>query len=545
MREFAVIRLVSLGALAALLSVGAQPAVAQSTDRESPAAASAASQPAPKWMPLAVVGLHADEALDTRDAWMPTAVTETLAWRLRRVPGLTVIPTIRAHQSRQELIEKADDPPAEWSQVVRLMGAKRWLRGKCAGTPYAAVLDLELVQVDQPGAKPVQVRLGPGRLFDVVDEATRWALGELGVARIDQTIEELILAPPAQSPTALEYYAKALAAARREGFRDSYYYAQQAVDTDPGNCPALLLLARIELRSSAEIRQQAELHLRQAKLVAASRRDAITEAEFEVTQGLALLMQRSFESARQRFETALTLARERDDPYGQLAAMNSLCDYWLNYPPTVEKQQPEQADDSSSAQNLRRAVEWQIHVLDLLHELGDHIAEAPGANKLALIYERLNEPQLAFEAHQRTIAAARKIGSARTEATGWLFLGQWYRRQERWAEALEATTRCLALVPEEAKPMIRITLGEIYRGMSMPREALGQYESAYAALADGDDLLSQFRCLHATAELLMESGEREAAITKLAEALDIAHALELAETENIRKQLAQWKAQTP
>jgi hypothetical protein len=51
--------------------------------------------------------------------------------------------------------------------------------------------------------------------------------------------------------------------------------------------------------------------------------------------------------------------------------------------------------------------------------------------------------------------------------------------------------------------------------------------------------------LHATAELQMELGDPETAIKKLSEALEIAHALELAEEENIRQQLAQWKSQTP
>jgi tetratricopeptide (TPR) repeat protein len=184
-------------------------------------------------------------------------------------------------------------------------------------------------------------------------------------------------------------------------------------------------------------------------------------------------------------------------------------------------------------------------VLDLLTALGDHVAEAPGANKLALIYERLNAPELALQAHQRTIAAARKSGSARTEATGCMFLGQWHRRQERWPEALEAFTRCLALAPHDAKPLIRVSLAEVYREMSMPGEALEQHVAAYTALAAGDDLVSQFRCLHAIAELRMELGQRDSAIAKLSEALDIATALELPEEDNLRQQLAQWKSRAP
>ena len=536
-------RSVCLGAIAVSLIATVLPVLAQSSKTDSPDVERAASATSKTWTPLAVVGFRADEKLDTRDAWMPTAVAETLAWRLRRVPGLTVIPTTRTHQSRQELAEKAGDPPAEWSRVVRLIGAKLWLRGTCAGTPYETVLDLELATVGEPQAKPARTRLGPGRLFEVIDDATRWGLGQLDVSRIDETTQELIFATPAKSPTALEYYAKALVAARREDLRDAGYYAQCAVDADPVCSPAVMLLAKIELRSAAA--RRAGVHLRQVKLLAAARKDVLTEAEFEVTQGITLMMQRSFEPARRRFENALALARERDDPYGQLAAMNALCDYWLTCPPPTESGQSQDTPQLSNEQNLRQAAEWESRVLDLLDALGDHVAEAPAANKLGLIYERLDDPELALQAHRRTITAARKIGSARTEATGCLFLGQWYRRQQRWPEALEAMTRCLALAPDDAKPMIRLSLAEIHRGMSRPRDALGHYEAAYAVFADGDDLLSQFRCLHAIAELRMELGHPDSAIKKLSEALDIAHVLELPEEDNIRKQLAQWEAEPP
>jgi len=137
--------------------------------------------------PLVVVGFRADEKLDARDAWIPTAVEETLAWRLRRVPGLIVVPTVRTHQARQELVEKEGDPLAEWSRVVRLLGAKLWLQGTCAGTPDALILNLELNPVGRADAEPTAAQLGPRRLFEVVDEATRWALSRLGRLRWSTT----------------------------------------------------------------------------------------------------------------------------------------------------------------------------------------------------------------------------------------------------------------------------------------------------------------------------------------------------------------------
>ncbi|MFQ5807241.1 MAG: hypothetical protein ACE5I3_12400 [Phycisphaerae bacterium] len=496
-------------------------------------------------MPLVVVGFHADEKKDSRDAWIPTAVEETLAWRLRRVPGLTVTPTTRAHQARRELAENGGDSPAEWSRVARLLGAERWLKGRCAGTPDALALSLELIRVGCPDAEAARIRLGPGRLFGVIDEATRWTLSRLGITRIGKKAEELVFAPPSASPSALEYYAKGLSAARRDDLRDGAYYVEQAIEYDPGFCPALMLMTKIELRSSGATRARAGGRLRRIKQLAADRGDALTEAEFERIQGLLLLMRRSFDAARQRFESALATAFERDDLYGQIAAMNSLCDLWLNYEPSTRGELSADALRRLNEQNLRRAAEWQALVLDMLRELGDVIAEVPAANKLALIYERLDESLLALEAHKQTVAAARETGSRRSEATGWLFLGQWYQRRERWREALEATSRCLALATDEAKPRVRIALAEVYRGMSLPREALGQYELAYEALASGDDLLNQFRCLRAAADLRMELGDRGGAIKGLAEALDIAQVLGLAEAATVRERLAQWRSEKP
>jgi tetratricopeptide (TPR) repeat protein len=464
---------------------------------------------------------------------------------LRRVPGLTVVPTVRVHQARQELAEADEDPPAEWSRVVALLGTQRWLKGTCAGQLNALTLDLELARVGQPEAASARVKLGPQRLFDLIDEATRWALSRLDVTRISKATEQLVFAPPAAIPSALEYYTRALAAARSGDLRDAAHYAQRAVDYDPGFCPALLLMAKIELRASSAGQARAAVYLRRVKELAVERGDAVSETEFELAQGLLLMMTRSFEPARQRFEIALATAFERGDAYGQIAALNSLCDLWLSYEPPARVELPAEALRRFDTQKLRRAAEWQRLVLQMLVQFGDVVGEAPAANKLALIYERLEEPELALELHKQSVAAAQRTGSLRNEAAGWLFLGQWYRQQQRWSEALEAASRCLALARGNAKPIVRIMLAEIYRGMSLPQDALGQYEAAYEALADGDNLMDQFRCLRGIAELHMELGERGAAIRSLAEALDIARVLGLAEADGIRAQLEQWKSVGP
>ena len=523
----------------------AQVSAPQQTSPASAPAGATASETAGALRPVLVIGFRADEKLDSRDTWMPTAVEETLSGRLRRVPTLTVIPTPRAHQARRELAERDDAPPISWSRVAPLLGAKLWLRGSCAGTPDKLVLDLELSQVERTETRPRQVRLGPGRLFAVSDDATRWVLGELGIPRISDATEKLVFAPPAQSPSALEYYAKALSAARGEDFRNAAYYIERAVDYDPSFRPVLLLAGKLALRGPTADRAQAGAVLRRVKQLADDQDDALDEAELELTQGLLLMSMRSFDAARQRFNTALALASRRDDVYGQTAALDALCDLWLSYEPAARSEMPEDEQRRLRLEDLRHAAEYQRRVLKILGRLGDVIAEVPAANKLALIYEKLEEPGPALETHQRALAAARKTGSLRNQATACLFLGQWYRQQEHWSEALDTVTQCLNLVPDEAKPQIYIMLAEIHTAMSAPRQALDQYEAARQLLAESDDLTNLFRCLRGAAELHMELGEREAAISNLTEALDVAEALQLPETQALRDQLAEWKHAKP
>jgi tetratricopeptide (TPR) repeat protein len=498
--------------------------------------------------PLAVVGFRGEEELDPRDVWMPLAIEETLARRLRRVPTLIVIPTTRTHQARQELAENEKDAPVAWPRVVHLLGAKLWLRGTCVGTPHALTLNLELIRMGDSDDKPATTQLGPGRLFDVIDEATQWTLGCLNVTPIDTATEKIAFAPPAKSPSALEYYAKALSSARRENLRDGAFYVERAVGYDPTYRPALMLMAKIALRGSAATRARAKPLLARTKQLATQNGDMLDQAESQLTQGLLLMSTRSFDLARQRFESEHASAIERNDIYGEIAALNCLGDLWLSYRPPARAELPDDERRRLRRQSLRRAAESQLCVLEALSRLGDVIAEVPAASKLALIYEELEEPERALEAHQRTLAAANKTGSLRNQATGWLLLGKWYRKHERQQEAREAMTRCLELVPEHAKPATRIILAEVCRGMSLSREALEQYQAAYEATkASYDDtgLMNQFLCLRGIAELRMEQGHRKDAIQALQEALDIAEVQKLTEENAIRQQLAEWKRAKP
>ena len=303
-------------------------------------------------------------------------------------------------------------------------------------------------------------------------------------------------------------------------------------------------MAKLGLRAPNIAGAQTNAVLRHTRQLAASAGDRLDEAECETSHGLLLLATRSSDAARKRFESARELAAEVGALYGQIAADSGLCDFWLSHSPAAPAESSEEDLQELRLQNARRAVEIQSRILDMLSRLGNVVAEVPAANKLALMHEGLDESEKALEVHRRTLAAAQKTGSLRNQATAWMFLGRWYQRQERWADALDATSRCLTLVPENAKPPIHITLAEIYAAMSATREAIAEYEAAREAL-ESTDLLNLLRCLRGTAELQWEIGQHDDAIGNLSEALDVAQALQLPEEQSIRDLLADWKRATP
>ncbi len=492
----------------------------------------AAAQPTAP--PLAVVGFEARD-LAARDAWVPLALEETLTWRLRRVPQLLAIPSVRLHQARDELRERDDAPPIAWKRVVTLVGARQWLTGRCSGRASKLIVELELRDVSD-GRVLAGATLGPDRLMAVIDQATRWTLGQLDVRDLPPEVDRLIMAPPARSPSALEYYAKAVTAARQQKFRDAKFYVDNALNYDPDYRPALMLLSKLALKVTPANLAAAERFLRRFRLSARRAGDPVDLAQYEIGQGLVLMMSKSFAVARKRFETALKSAADRHDTFGTLAARVSLSEYWINVPAD---------DEQARKENLGRALALQQETVQLLDQLHDRVSLVVANNKLGWIHDRLGHDQQALAAYQASLSAAEATGSLRNQATAWLFLGQWHRRHQQWDQAVAAVRRCLELAGDQARPRVRMELAAVERERGDLREALAQYRTALAELESGDDLLSQFACQRAAAELQMELGDRQSAIASLAAAIEIAEALELGNLDELRAQLARWQTGQP
>ena len=492
---------------------------------------------------LAIAGFQTVADNDPRDAWMAVALEETFIRRLRRVPGCVVVPAVRLHQARDELKDSAEQN-VTWNRVARLLGARALLTGTCGGPPEAVSLELEWIGLDpgEPSNANATTTLLTGRLFEVIDHATRWTLERVRAEPLSDDLKKVVFARPCKSPTALEYYSKAVAAARAAKGRDTAYYAREAVSFDPRFRPAVALLAQVEMRLSPESHAAALSRLRVLSELARREKDPYDRAEAETAQGLALVMEGNFEAAQKRFENALGLAYETEEPYGQIAAINGLCDLYLSKTPPPGVELPPEARTRFAEAARRRAAEWQEIILQLLRALNDTVAETPAANKLALIYDRLGDKERALILHKRTLDAAVRSGSARNQATAWMYLGQWYRREQQWPQALDATSRCLAFANPSAKPAARVALAGIYHAMGKPQDALAQYEVAYKEVGATDDLNNQYVCVREIASLRMQLEQREQALVALQEAIDIAHVLNLPEEAQLRERLAGWQA---
>jgi|GEM_PF-1450498 len=540
-----------VGLLACASGVVASAAVApRSLPAESPRDA---TKPRPQ---LAVAGFELAAGADERDAWLPQAFEEMLAWRLRRVSGLLTVPVVRVHQTRRELQEEGEPPPS-WPRVVAAMGPKYMLTGRCSGPPYEATLHLAILEFSsaagEASSKPSadtrvwqEVDLPPGKLFDVLDAATRWALDQFEIREVPQSVQDMIFGPPCRTPSALEYYARAVIAARAGDLRTAHDYAARSLGYDERFRPTLALMVQLEVQSGKAGRSSAMRLLRQWAELARICADPVDRAAAELGFGAVLHMDGTFDAAYQRYENALAMAYADDSPYGQMLAANSLADLFSS---RRLPQQPVLTDAqlrTLAQQDLRAAVAWLEIALDLASGLGDLATEAPCANKLALTYERLGEWEAAIAMHQRSLAAAQRIGARQSEAAAWLCLAQGYQRASKPAEALAAAQRALPLANPALQPMVRIVIGAAYRILKQPEAALAEYEQAYRELRETDDLGSQLACVTGVADLRMQLGRRAEAISALQEAIEIAHALSATQEEaSLREQLANWNQNVP
>lgn len=482
---------------------------------------------------LAVVDFEPEPGTDERDTWIPLAFEELLARRLRRVPDLTVIPPIRLHQARREL-QQPGGPLPPWPEVVQALGATHVLIGRGTGPSHDVVLKLSLghIHTTWPVADNGFVR--PGRFADVLDISTRWVLEQLKLPDLPDGARARVFAPLPESLNAVESYARAVGAFRADDPRAALQLAGEAVSHDPRFRPALGLLAQLELQAGPEGLQSAARHLRYLNDMARAAGDDCDRANAELALSLLHQAEGFPDAARTRADTAQRLAGELRDVYAEVAALSWLADLHVTWPaPTDPPPAPEAVRGFQQAK-LREAVAYQRALLKLLGDINDRIGALPAMSKLALMLERLEDPQAALEAHKQTLKLAMELGSRRHTATAWLYLGEWYRKQSRWDEAVTALEECLDAADETTRPQVRVVLGNVYFARGSYEKALAEFQQAYEKLKDQPDLGRRFVCLREMARTHAALGQTKDALAAFDQAIELARALELSEVDGLR-----------
>lgn len=487
---------------------------------------------------LLIAGFEPGPTTDERDAWVATAFEELLTWRLRRAPSISAMPTIRGYQGRLELTGP-DDPNPSWTRVAQTMGATHTLAATCTGEPAAVRAELTLRTIAGGSDKTETIKVGPSPLFDIVDDATVAVLRKLAPA--GAAIEKPARPLPTRSLTAVQCYAKALLALRQNKGAEALRSARDSVDTDARFRPALGLLAQLELKGGREERVRALRALRGILELARSDQDDIDRLNAELALSLVAQAENAGEAALVRAETALDLSSRQQDLYGRLAAVGWIADLYLaNRVTPSPETQPAKSDDPAA---LRCSIAWQRYLLQCLDQVGDRVTAVPATTKLAFTCERVGDDAAALAAHQRTLALAKELGSRSHEASAWVYLAQFHRARQHWAEGLEAAQHALELAEESARPAVLIMLGSLQTGVGKPAEALETYQRAYDAVRNSDDLTRQFLCLREIAKLRREAGDLNGAVKALQDAVDLARVLELSDAEPMKTELEKWQAE--
>lgn len=493
-----------------------------------------AQQPTPSTVgPLAVIGFQLGSDVDDRDNWMPIAIEEALADRLRRVPGLITLPPVRAHQARREIAGESGPQP-DWRAVLDSLGVVLHVHGRVDGDPDRARLTLSLDRFD---AQSREELFGPDRLFRVLDLATAWLVRELR-PDIAHTPGAAWLAPPADSVSAVEFHARAIAAARKRDAGNVIFMLRMADQYDPAHAPSQLMFAEVESRlRDADARREATMRLRRLLRIARERNDPGLEAAVELAQAGLILADRSFDAAAARVRRAAELAESAGDLYARISALNAAIDV-LMLQANLADASPRQAADLR-----RQAAEALNELITLFESIGDRISICPTASRLALLLESAGEDQAAIRHHLQALAACESAGARGGQASALMFISQWHRRHRQWAEAIDAARRCLELAPGEMRPHVQIALGGALEADRQLRPALDAYRAALASLMHTEDLPNQLVCLMGIADLHAELGDKPAALRALQDAIDVAHVLESPIAQELRDKRAALAAQ--
>lgn len=172
------------------------------------------------------------------------------------------------------------------------------------------------------------------------------------------------------------------------------------------------------------------------------------------------------------------------------------------------------------------ALQWQLEVLPLAHELRLPEVEANTLSNIAEIYMETRQFSLALDYEQRSIEIRERIDDQSGIAFGLGAIGRVYLGMDRVEKAIEYYERSLNYARRlNDKASLAYTLrglGEAYRRLGRAEDSIAHFEEALKHFRDINDpqLISENELMMAKA--LVEAGELEAAEQLGRHALDLA-----------------------
>lgn len=176
-----------------------------------------------------------------------------------------------------------------------------------------------------------------------------------------------------------------------------------------------------------------------------------------------------------------------------------------------------------------RALEYQLHCLQLVDELGDEPAKARMLLSTAEIYCSLGEEHRALECCEQCLAIARIGDDRRTLGTALANLGSIYARMGQFDRALQCQQDALAIKEESGNTLgVAIGLGNIaalHVVRNEPEEAIGMYELSLRLREDIGDRRGIATVLRNLGDLHYDAGKHDRSLECLNRALIIAEEL--------------------
>jgi tetratricopeptide (TPR) repeat protein len=454
-------------------------------------------------------------------SWVALAVSECLRERLRRSTLTTAVSEMRTAGVLSRWSGTAGPTVEEAVRTAAFLGADFAVTaqvGKAEGG-YAGQIQLHPAKAGaQAASKPLQ-----GRSVRVLlDAATRAVLDMSGVQPTDAQ-RQRIAAIPHGSDSAIEYYAKAIRALRAGKPTDSLHYISESIQYDNSFSPSIKLLGQMNFaaRNDRETLAIYERLLRQAKV-----EENPVDEIFAMTQiGIAHQRRSELDVAEKYYQVAL-----------QKAAQIGLSDQETLVLGALASLRVDQKKRDEAMALLRQR-------LAMLEAQGDRLALGPACMTLALVHSAKNEIPQALDLLKRAAQYADEVGLPSDKATALFQIGEIYKEQGRFDEALQAYDQSLKFSDElEAGSACR-QIAEIYEKQGKFDEALAMLRKAEAVLSKRKAYVQQSNCLARIARLLVKQGNSAKGVETMAEAVEILRDLKHPDLATYEKELTEMRAQ--